>query len=216
MTQRKIKIKYFGEPCQLDLILHIEGVFFLIKKNVFCVCLVKVLQDELHRKILDSLLDFSRKCSSIRRHGDWASQMRASEIPTAALMLGTWREFSRNLLKLLVFWRLSLTGSPGVNVPDHDLTFNSLSDLLRQSVTPYVVSLQAKECGGKYTIFLKSPHKGFSEEDLLDFCSTKASDEEGPRGVNGYSCGRGWWGWSRSGPEKCALFPHNAVWLVYF
>uniref|UniRef100_A0A8C7Z9J0 Origin recognition complex subunit 3 n=1 Tax=Oryzias sinensis TaxID=183150 RepID=A0A8C7Z9J0_9TELE len=82
----------------------------------------EVLQDELHRKILDSLLEFSRKCSSSRCHGDWASQMRASEIPTAALMLG-------------------------VNVPDHDLTFSSLSDLLRQSVTPYVVSLQAKECG---------------------------------------------------------------------
>uniref|UniRef100_A0A8C9ZYD3 Origin recognition complex subunit 3 n=1 Tax=Sander lucioperca TaxID=283035 RepID=A0A8C9ZYD3_SANLU len=90
--------------------------------NVFTAC--KVLQDELNRNILDSLLDFTRKCSSTRQHSDWASQMRASEIPTAALVLG-------------------------VNVPDHDMTFQSLSDLLQQSVTPYVASVQAKECGGK-------------------------------------------------------------------
>ncbi|XP_069008453.1 origin recognition complex subunit 3 isoform X2 [Embiotoca jacksoni] len=82
----------------------------------------EVLQDELHRNILDSLLDFTRKCSSTRQHSDWASQMRASEIPTAALVLG-------------------------VNVPDHDMTFQSLSDLLQQSVTPHVASVQAKECG---------------------------------------------------------------------
>uniref|UniRef100_A0A3Q3WLZ9 Origin recognition complex subunit 3 n=1 Tax=Mola mola TaxID=94237 RepID=A0A3Q3WLZ9_MOLML len=81
----------------------------------------EVLQDELYRKILDSLLDFTRKCSSTRRHSDWASQMRASEIPTAALVLG-------------------------VNVPDHDMTFQSLSELLQQSVTPFVASVQAKEC----------------------------------------------------------------------
>ncbi|XP_042244216.1 origin recognition complex subunit 3 [Thunnus maccoyii] len=82
----------------------------------------EVLQDELNRKILDSLLDFTRKCSSTRQHSDWTSQMRASEIPTAALILG-------------------------VNVPDHDMTFQSLSDLLQQSVTPHVASVQAKECG---------------------------------------------------------------------
>ncbi|XP_022606207.1 origin recognition complex subunit 3 isoform X1 [Seriola dumerili] len=82
----------------------------------------EVLQDELNRKILDSLLDFTRKCSSTRQHSDWASQMRASEIPTAALVLG-------------------------VNVPDHDMTFQSLSELLQQSVTPHVASVQAKECG---------------------------------------------------------------------
>lgn len=80
------------------------------------------LQDELNTKILDSLLDFTRKCSSTRQHSSWASQMRASEIPTAALMLG-------------------------VNVPDHDMTFQSLSELLQHSVTPHVASLQAKECG---------------------------------------------------------------------
>uniref|UniRef100_A0A8C9ZY89 Origin recognition complex subunit 3 n=1 Tax=Sander lucioperca TaxID=283035 RepID=A0A8C9ZY89_SANLU len=82
----------------------------------------EVLQDELNRNILDSLLDFTRKCSSTRQHSDWASQMRASEIPTAALVLG-------------------------VNVPDHDMTFQSLSDLLQQSVTPYVASVQAKDNG---------------------------------------------------------------------
>uniref|UniRef100_A0A3Q0T8K2 Origin recognition complex subunit 3 n=1 Tax=Amphilophus citrinellus TaxID=61819 RepID=A0A3Q0T8K2_AMPCI len=82
----------------------------------------EVLQDELNRKILDSLLDFTRKSSSTHHHSDWTSQMRASEIPTAALMLG-------------------------VNVPDHDMTFQSLSDLLQQSVTPHVASVQAKECG---------------------------------------------------------------------
>uniref|UniRef100_A0A673CUH3 Origin recognition complex subunit 3 n=1 Tax=Sphaeramia orbicularis TaxID=375764 RepID=A0A673CUH3_9TELE len=86
-------------------------------------CCLKSLQDELNRSILDSLLDFTRKCSSTRQHGDWASQMRASEIPTAALVLG-------------------------VNVPDHDMTFQSLSELLQQLVTPHVASLQAKECGG--------------------------------------------------------------------
>ncbi|CAF88100.1 unnamed protein product, partial [Tetraodon nigroviridis] len=80
------------------------------------------LQDELCRKILDSLLDYTRKCSSSRQHSDWTSQMRASEIPTAALVLG-------------------------VNVPDHDMTFQSLSELLQQSVGPFVASVQAKECG---------------------------------------------------------------------
>ncbi|XP_058472192.1 origin recognition complex subunit 3 isoform X1 [Solea solea] len=82
----------------------------------------EVLQDELNRNVLDSLLDLTRKCSSTRQHSDWASKMRASEIPTAALVLG-------------------------VNVPDHDMTFQSLSELLQQSVTPYVASVQAKECG---------------------------------------------------------------------
>ncbi|CAL1590242.1 unnamed protein product [Knipowitschia caucasica] len=79
------------------------------------------LQDDLNRNILDSLLDFIRKCCH-KKLDDWAAQMRASEIPTAALMLG-------------------------VNVPDHDMTFHSLSELLRASVSPYVASLHAKECG---------------------------------------------------------------------
>ncbi|KAJ0055986.1 hypothetical protein NL108_017215 [Boleophthalmus pectinirostris] len=80
------------------------------------------LQDELHRNILDSLLDFTRKSSpSAHAQCVWTAQIRASEIPTAALMLG-------------------------VNVPDHDATFQSLSELLRRSVTPHVASLHAKEC----------------------------------------------------------------------
>ncbi|XP_047202041.1 origin recognition complex subunit 3 [Girardinichthys multiradiatus] len=82
----------------------------------------EALQEELNRNILDSLLEFTRKSSSTRDHSDWASQMKASEIPTAALVLG-------------------------VNIPDHDMTFQSLSDLLRHSVTPLVASLQAKDCG---------------------------------------------------------------------
>ncbi|KAL2098778.1 hypothetical protein ACEWY4_005258 [Coilia grayii] len=82
-----------------------------------------MLQDELNKKILDSLLEFiKRSASSFQsKVNDWASVMRASEIPTAALVLG-------------------------VNVPDHDMTFQSLSELLQQSVTPFVVSVQAKEC----------------------------------------------------------------------
>ncbi|XP_061600272.1 origin recognition complex subunit 3 [Cololabis saira] len=82
----------------------------------------EVLQNDLNRRISDSLLEFTRKCSSTRHHSDWASRMRASEIPTAALLLG-------------------------VNMPDHDMTVQSLSDLLRQSVTPHVAAVQAKECG---------------------------------------------------------------------
>ncbi|XP_035530276.1 origin recognition complex subunit 3 [Morone saxatilis] len=107
----------------------------------------EVLQDELNRKILDSLLDFTRKCSSTRQHSDWASQMRASEIPTAALVLG-------------------------VNVPDHDMTFQSLSELLQQSVTPHVASVQAKECGA-----LKHLMKRVLER-LMDTIVTVDDDEE--------------------------------------
>ncbi|PWA22601.1 hypothetical protein CCH79_00015144, partial [Gambusia affinis] len=105
------------------------------------------LQDELNRNILDSLLEFTRKCSSTRRHGNWASQMRASEIPTAALVLG-------------------------VNVPDHDMTFQSLSELLSCSVTPHVASLQAKECGA-----LKHLMKRVLEQ-LMDTVVDEEEEEE--------------------------------------
>ncbi|XP_053365706.1 origin recognition complex subunit 3 isoform X1 [Clarias gariepinus] len=83
----------------------------------------EILQDDLNKKILDSLLEFIKKCSLSfqSRANDWASLMRANEIPTAALVLG-------------------------VNVPDHDMTFQSLSDLLRETVTPFAVSVEAKEC----------------------------------------------------------------------
>uniref|UniRef100_A0A3Q2YE56 Origin recognition complex subunit 3 n=1 Tax=Hippocampus comes TaxID=109280 RepID=A0A3Q2YE56_HIPCM len=103
-------------------------------------------QDELNKKVLDSLLDFTRKCSITRQHSNWASQMRASEIPTAALML--------------------------VNVPDHDMTFQSLSELLQQSVTPHVVSVQAKECAA-----LKHLMKRVLER-LMDTLVAAADDEE--------------------------------------
>ncbi|KAJ7989201.1 hypothetical protein DPEC_G00317050 [Dallia pectoralis] len=83
----------------------------------------ELLQDELNRNILNSLLEFIRKSASAFQRGtdDWGSRMRAHEIPTAALVLG-------------------------VNVPDHNMTFQSLSDQVQQTVTPFVVSLQAKEC----------------------------------------------------------------------
>ncbi|XP_072546418.1 origin recognition complex subunit 3 [Salminus brasiliensis] len=92
----------------------------------------EILQEELNKKILDSLLDFIKKCTSSvqSRTDDWASLMRASEIPTAALVLG-------------------------VNVPDHDVTFQSLSDLLRRSVTPFAVSVQAKECAALKNLMQK-------------------------------------------------------------
>uniref|UniRef100_A0A8C1KAV1 Origin recognition complex subunit 3 n=1 Tax=Cyprinus carpio TaxID=7962 RepID=A0A8C1KAV1_CYPCA len=38
----------------------------------------------------------------------------------------------------------------GVNVPDHAMTFRSLCNLLQDSVTPFVVSVHAKECAGVY------------------------------------------------------------------
>ncbi|KAJ8399467.1 hypothetical protein AAFF_G00411790 [Aldrovandia affinis] len=80
-------------------------------------------QDGLNKKILDSVLEFVKKSATsfLSREEDWASRMRASEIPTAALVLG-------------------------VNVTDHDLTFQSMTNRLQQSVTPFVVSVQAKEC----------------------------------------------------------------------
>lgn len=133
-----------------------------------CSAACKVLQDELHRKILDSLLEFTRKCSSTRQHGDWASQMRASEIPTAALVLGALVTLTLSDLLFSGPFRTTATysltfitpdtechtSSIGVNVPDHDMTFQSLSELLQQSVSPFVASVQAKECGGKELHFL--------------------------------------------------------------
>ncbi|XP_067335443.1 origin recognition complex subunit 3 isoform X4 [Channa argus] len=107
----------------------------------------EVLQDELSKKILNSLLDFTMRCSSTHQHSDWASQMRASEIPTAALILG-------------------------VNVPDHDMTFQSLCELLQQSVTPHVASVQAKECGA-----LKHLMKRVLER-LMDTVLAVDDDEE--------------------------------------
>ncbi|XP_026858288.2 origin recognition complex subunit 3 isoform X1 [Electrophorus electricus] len=92
----------------------------------------EILQDELNKKILDSLLEFIKKCTSSFqcRSDEWSCLMRASEIPTAALVLG-------------------------VNVPDHDMTFQSLSDLLQESVTPFAVSVQAKECSALKNLMQK-------------------------------------------------------------
>ncbi|XP_066524034.1 origin recognition complex subunit 3 isoform X2 [Hoplias malabaricus] len=106
----------------------------------------ELLQDELNKKMLDSLIDFIKKCTLNFQSGseDWASLMRASEIPTAALVLG-------------------------VNVPDHDMTFQSLSDVLQQSVTPFAVSVQAKECAALKNLMQKVLERlmgvGVSAED---------------------------------------------------
>lgn len=78
----------------------------------------EVIQDQLNKHVLDSLVEFIKK-HDLGNSDVW--RQRASEIPTAALMLG-------------------------VNVPDHAMTFRSLCNLLQDSVTPFVVSVHAKEC----------------------------------------------------------------------
>ncbi|MEQ2168301.1 hypothetical protein GOODEAATRI_012891, partial [Goodea atripinnis] len=92
------------------------------------------LQDELNRNILDSLLEFTRKCSSTRDHSDWASQMRASEIPTAALVLGIGRKtvlsilsHSRYIKRLPLMFIFGIATSP--STIQHMLP-NSVSSLL--------------------------------------------------------------------------------------
>ncbi|XP_073483011.1 origin recognition complex subunit 3 isoform X1 [Aquarana catesbeiana] len=83
------------------------------------------LQEELNRKLFDNLISFLKKSHldfHDKRNG-WSCRARSSEIPTAALLLG-------------------------VNVTDHELTFESLSEILNDQVTPFVVLLQAKECTG--------------------------------------------------------------------
>uniref|UniRef100_A0A4W6F2S8 Origin recognition complex subunit 3 n=1 Tax=Lates calcarifer TaxID=8187 RepID=A0A4W6F2S8_LATCA len=62
--------------------------------------------------------------------------------------------------------------SHSVNVPDHDMTFQSLSELLQQSVTPHVASVQAKECGA-----LKHLMKRVLER-LMDTVVTVDDEEE--------------------------------------
>lgn len=58
--------------------------------EMYIVSSLQVLQDELNRIILDSLLEFIRKSDSTFQRGtdDWARGMRANEIPTAALVRG--------------------------------------------------------------------------------------------------------------------------------
>ncbi|XP_053447804.1 origin recognition complex subunit 3 isoform X5 [Nycticebus coucang] len=81
------------------------------------------LQDELNKNLFDNLIEFLRKshCGVQKNSRDLGCQIKLREIPTAALTLG-------------------------VNVTDHDLTFRSLTEALQDNVTPYVVSLQAKDC----------------------------------------------------------------------
>ncbi|CAM4650024.1 hypothetical protein PO909_011293 [Leuciscus waleckii] len=79
----------------------------------------EVIQDQLNKHVLDSLVEFIKKHDLGNSSDVW--RQRTSEIPTAALMLG-------------------------VNVPDHAMTFRSLCHLLQDSVTPFVVSVHAKEC----------------------------------------------------------------------
>lgn len=79
----------------------------------------EAIQDQLNKKVLDNLVQFIKKYELCYSSDVW--RQGASEIPTAALMLG-------------------------VNVPDHTMTFRSLCSLLQDSVTPFVVSVPAKEC----------------------------------------------------------------------
>ncbi|ROL42766.1 Origin recognition complex subunit 3 [Anabarilius grahami] len=79
----------------------------------------EVIQEQLNKHVLDSLVGFIRKHELGNCSEEW--RQRSSEIPTAALMLG-------------------------VNVPDHAMTLRSLCNLLQDSVTPFVVSVHAKEC----------------------------------------------------------------------
>uniref|UniRef100_A0A673TZH1 Origin recognition complex subunit 3 n=1 Tax=Suricata suricatta TaxID=37032 RepID=A0A673TZH1_SURSU len=83
----------------------------------------KQLQEELNKNLFNSLIEFLQKSYSgfQKNSRDWGGQIKLREIPTAALILG-------------------------VNVTDHDLTFRSLTEALHNNVTPYVVSLQAKDC----------------------------------------------------------------------
>ncbi|XP_058163119.1 origin recognition complex subunit 3 isoform X2 [Dasypus novemcinctus] len=81
------------------------------------------LQEKLNKNLFDSLIEFLQKSHSgfQKNSRDWSDQIKVREIPAAALVLG-------------------------VNVTDHDLTFRSLTEALQNNVTPYVVSLQAKDC----------------------------------------------------------------------
>ncbi|XP_023567701.1 origin recognition complex subunit 3 [Octodon degus] len=81
------------------------------------------LQEELNKTLFNNLIEFLQKSHSgfQKNSEDWACQIKLKEIPTAALVLG-------------------------VNVTDHDLIFRSLTEALQNIITPYVVSLQAKDC----------------------------------------------------------------------
>ncbi|XP_053143267.1 origin recognition complex subunit 3 isoform X2 [Hemicordylus capensis] len=88
-------------------------------------CETEELQDDLNKKLFDSLIRYLRQSHSDfkEKKTEWACRMKSNEVPTAALVLG-------------------------VNVTDHDLTFKGLSEVLQDEVTPFVVSLRSKECQG--------------------------------------------------------------------
>ncbi|KAM9196573.1 origin recognition complex subunit 3 isoform 2-T2 [Mergus octosetaceus] len=83
------------------------------------------IEEDLNKQLFDNLVSFLRQSHSEfqKKTTEWNCRMKSREIPTAALVLG-------------------------VNVTDHDLTFRSLSEVLRNRVTPYVALLQAKDCPG--------------------------------------------------------------------
>ncbi|XP_063168352.1 origin recognition complex subunit 3 [Candoia aspera] len=82
------------------------------------------LQEDLNKNLFDNLVRFLRQSHlDFKEKKTWACRMKSSEIPAAAVVLG-------------------------VNVTDHELTIKSLSEVLQDDVTPFVVSLKAKECPG--------------------------------------------------------------------
>ncbi|XP_032957053.1 origin recognition complex subunit 3 isoform X2 [Rhinolophus ferrumequinum] len=107
------------------------------------------LQEELNKNLFDSLIEFLQKSHSgfQKNSRDWGYQIKLREIPTAALVLG-------------------------VNVTDHDLTFRSLTEALQNNVTPYVVSLQARECPDVKHFLQKLVSQ------LMDCCIDVESKEE--------------------------------------
>uniref|UniRef100_A0A2K5FA33 Origin recognition complex subunit 3 n=1 Tax=Aotus nancymaae TaxID=37293 RepID=A0A2K5FA33_AOTNA len=109
------------------------------------------LQEELNKNLFDNLIEFLQKSHSgfQKNSRDLGCQIKLREIPTAALVLG-------------------------VNVTDHDLTFRSLTEALQNNVTPYVVSLQAKDCPDIKHFLQKLVSQ------LMDCCvDIKSKEEEG-------------------------------------
>ncbi|KAM9297802.1 origin recognition complex subunit 3 isoform 6-T6 [Morus bassanus] len=83
------------------------------------------IQEDLNKQLFDNLVSFLRRSHSEfqEKTTKWTCRMKSREIPTAALVLG-------------------------VNVTDHDMTFRSLSEVLQNSITPYIALLEAKDCPG--------------------------------------------------------------------
>ncbi|XP_060229431.1 origin recognition complex subunit 3 isoform X2 [Meriones unguiculatus] len=106
------------------------------------------LQEKLSENLFDSLVEFLQKShSEFQKHSkNWGCHMKLREIPTAALILG-------------------------VNVTDHNLIFRSLTETLQNNVTPYVVSLQAKDCPDVRHFLQKLTSQ------LMDCCVESESEE---------------------------------------